>query len=81
MHVTGWHSSNNQTEALYWINGARSELPNATGFSGITVFEGNVYIVGSFRQGGISVACYWVNGERFVIPGGRTASSIFIIRE
>jgi hypothetical protein len=84
VYVVGYVSNFGSTfveRACYWKNGVRTDLPNTAEVSTATDImenQGNIYISGSFNNGG----AYWKNDvvTNLTIPGtfGTYISSIFV---
>ena len=77
VYVAGWGYKGNKTIAKYWKNGQSVELSDGTNpafASGISVVDGNVYVVGS--EG--SAARYWKNGEVVTLSENGSAFGIAV---
>ena len=84
VYVAGYASlpTNNETVAVYWINGTPQILPSPSGTTNayttaITVSSSDVYVAGytyNNNSAGNGPAVYWVNGtiETLPLPSGTT---------
>jgi hypothetical protein len=60
VYIAGYYDEGNGPKPCYWADGVRTDLPEGTYVSSITVYNDMVYVLG-FYFDGISKnnACYW----------------------
>ncbi|MGB4270304.1 MAG: hypothetical protein WBK20_14145 [Spirochaetota bacterium] len=78
VYVAGAVSTGTGSNACYWKDGVRVDLPGDMGIAyGIAVVNGHVYVVGQY--GNPNQACVWVDGERQNLSSGSETKGIKVI--
>lgn len=77
VYVAGTVSTGTGSNACYWKDGVRVDLPGDMGIAyGIAVVNGKVYVAGYYES---TKACMWVDGVRQDLLNGSEAKGIKVI--
>ncbi|OHD66733.1 MAG: hypothetical protein A2176_07790 [Spirochaetes bacterium RBG_13_51_14] len=62
VYAIGFYTSSGNTQACYWVNGTKFDLPGAAPsfVYGIALGESEIYIAGHYTLSGETQACYWI---------------------
>jgi len=78
VYVAGAVSTGTGSNACYWKDGLRVDLPGANGIAyGIAVANGHVYVVGQYSNS--DTWCYWIDGVRYDLTGNGYFSKIKVV--
>jgi hypothetical protein len=85
IYAAGFYTPSANTQACYWVNGIRSDLPGTapSAVTGMVVTESNILLAGMYTLSGSTQACYWIvnslGSTKFDLPSTQpsTATGIF----